>query len=86
MSLEGVIWSFEGEKWQNIPFLGRTRNSVLVPKRGISVPIGQRQSGTGTKSWWYRYPFTSKGLVPVPIKVEPVPMLPAALIFVPLHC
>ena len=86
MSLEGVILSFVGEKWQNLPFLGRTRNSVLVPKKGVLVPIGQRQSGTGTKSWWYRYPFTNKVLVPVSIKVVPVSMLPAALIFVPLHC
>ena len=86
MSLEGVILSFVGEKGQNLPFLSRTRNSVPVPKRGVPVPIGQRQSGTGTKSWWYRYPFTSKGLVPVPIKVVPVPMLPVALFLYPLHC
>ena len=39
--------SFMGEKWQNLPFLGRTRNSVLVPKVGIGTH-GQRQSGTGT--------------------------------------
>ena len=43
------------------------------------------QFGTGTKKW-HRYPFTIIGLVPVLIKVVPVSMLPAALIFVPLHC
>ena len=58
--------------------------------------------GTGTESGyrypldkgkWYRYqklvvpvPNHGKGLVPAPIKVVPVPMLPEALIFVPLHC
>ena len=31
MSLEGVILSFVGEKWQNLSFMGRTRNSVPVP-------------------------------------------------------
>ena len=86
MSLEGEILSFVGEKWQNLSFLGRTRSSVMVPKRGVLIPIGQRQSGAGTKSWWYRHPFTSKGLIPVPIKVVLVPMLPTALIFIPLHC
>ena len=34
MSLEGVILSFVGEKLQNLPFLGKTRNSVPVPKKG----------------------------------------------------
>ena len=46
----------------------------------VPVPIRQRQSGTGTT------PFNRKGLVPVPIKVVSVPMLPTALIFIPLHC
>ena len=36
-----------GEKWQNLPFLGRTRNSVSVLKVGTGTH-GQRQSGTGT--------------------------------------
>ena len=40
--------SFVGEKWQNLSFLGKTHNSVLVPKVVVPVPIGQRQSGTGT--------------------------------------
>ena len=48
MSLEGVIMNFLGEKWQNLPFLGRTRNSVSVPKKGVPVPIRQRQSGIST--------------------------------------
>ena len=34
---------------------------------------------------WYWYPFTRKGLVPVSIRVVPVPMLPATLILVPLY-
>ena len=34
----GVILSFVGEKWKNLPFLGRTCNSVPVQKKG----------GTGT--------------------------------------
>ena len=42
--------SFGGEKWQNLPFLGKTCNSVPVPKVVVSVPIGQRQSGTGIHS------------------------------------
>ena len=58
--------------------------------------------GTGTKSGyqcpldrgkWYQcqklvvpVPMHRKGLVPVPIKVVPVPMLPVALIFAPIHC
>ena len=50
MSLEGVILSFVGEKWKYLPFLGRTRNSVPVPKGGggggVPVPIGERKSGT----------------------------------------
>ena len=78
MSLEGVILSFVGVKLQNLPFLGRTGNSVPIPKRGVPVPIRQRQSGTGTKILWYLYPFTTKGLVQVS-------MLLAALIFIPLH-
>ena len=68
--------SFVGEKWQDLPVLGKTRNSVPVPKVVLLVPIGQRQSGAGTDQSgigtlspvkdWYRYPFTSKGVVPVP--------------------
>ena len=41
--------SFMGEKWQNLPFLGRTRTLVPVPKVGTSNH-GPRQSGTGTHS------------------------------------
>ena len=40
--------SFMGEKWQNLPFLGKTHNLVPVPKVVVPVPIGQRQSGTST--------------------------------------
>ena len=78
MSLEGEILSFVGEKWQNLPFLGITRNSVHVPKGGYRYP-------------WDRgkvvlVPTHQKGLVPISIKVVPVPMLPTALIFVSVHC
>ena len=66
-----------GEKWQNMPFLGKTCVLVPVPKVGTGnryqkkvVPV-PKDSGTGTHS--------QKGLVLVP-------MLPATLIFVPLHC
>ena len=38
-----------GEKWQNFPFLGKTRLLVPVPKVGTGT-YGQRQSGTGAKS------------------------------------
>ena len=41
------LLSFVGEKWQNLPFIGRTRTLVLVPKVGTSTH-GQRQSGTCT--------------------------------------
>ena len=47
MSLERVILSFVGKKWENLLFLGRTRTLVLVPKVG---------SGTHcTEGNWYRY-------------------------------
>ena len=39
--------SFVGEKWQNLPFLGRTRTLVPVPKVGTGTH-GQRQSGINT--------------------------------------
>ena len=36
-----------GEKWQNLPFLGKT--CVLVPVLKVSTSTnGQKQSGTGT--------------------------------------
>ena len=38
-----------GEKWQNLPFIGRTRTLVPVLKVGTGTH-GQRQSGTGTHS------------------------------------
>ena len=58
MSLEGVILSFVGKKGQNLSFLGRTRNSILVQKKG----------GGG-----YRYPWDRGKVVPISIKVVPVP-------------
>ena len=85
MSLEGVNLSFVGEKWQNLLFLGKTRTLVPVPKVGTGTHSIER-------NWYryqklgYRYPFASKGLVPVPIKVVPVPELPATLFLFPLHC
>ena len=58
-----------GEKWKNLPFLGKT--CVLV-------------SVTMDRDKWYRYqklvvpePIHRTGLVPVLIKVVTVPMLPA---------
>ena len=36
------------ERWQNLPFLGRTRDSVPVPNRGGTGTHRQRQSVTGT--------------------------------------
>ena len=36
-----------GEKWQNLPFMGRARTLVLVPKVGTGTH-GQRKSGTCT--------------------------------------
>ena len=44
--------------------------------------------GTGTHSTegkWYRYPFTREGLVPVPNKGVPIPMLPTTLFLHTLH-
>ena len=55
--------SFMGEKWQNLPFLGKTRVLVLIPKVGTDTH-GQRPSDTG--------------LVPVPMdrdQVVPVPIV-----------
>ena len=69
-----------GEKWQNLPFLGRTHTLVPIPKVGTSTHC--------VEGIWYRYekfghqyPFTSKGLVPVP-----VPELPTTLFLHTLHC
>ena len=51
-----------------------------------SAIYGQNpQFGTDTKKGWYWYPLDRGKVVPVLIKVVPVPMLPAALIFVPLR-
>ena len=72
------------EKWQNLPFLGSTHVLVPVPKVGTGTH-DQKQSGTGTNKV-VSVPIHRTGLVPVPIKVVSVPMLLAALIFVPLHC
>ena len=47
MSLEGVILSFVGEKWQNLPFLPRTHTLVPVPKVGIGTHNAEGN--------WYRY-------------------------------
>ena len=67
------------ERWKNLPFKGKTRALVPVPKVGTSTH-GQRQSGTGTIKV-VPVPNHKNGLVPVPIKVVPVPILPANLIF-----
>ena len=39
MSLKGIILSFVGEKWQILPFPGRTRTLVPVPKVRVPVPL-----------------------------------------------
>ena len=80
-----MILSFVGEKWQNLPFMSRIRTLVPIPK-----------VATGTHciegNWYryqklrYRYSFTSKGLISVPIKVVLVPELPTTLFLYPLHC
>ena len=38
-SLEGVILSFVGEKWQNLPFLGKARTLVSVFESGYRYPL-----------------------------------------------
>ena len=85
MDLRKFIEEKVSERWQNLSFLGRTHKRVPIPKVGTGTHcvggIWYRYQKFG-----YRYPFTSKGLVPVPIKVVPIPMLPTTLIFVPLHC
>ena len=76
MSLEGVILSFVGEKWKNLPFLGRTaiQYQYWYQKRGYWYPLDRGKvvpvpkfGGTGThwsEAKWYRY---QKLTVPVPI-------------------
>ena len=36
------------ERWQNLPFLGSTRDSIPIPNRGGTDTHSQRQSGIGT--------------------------------------
>ena len=36
------------ERWQNLPFLGSTRDSVPVPNMGGTGTHSQRQSGIST--------------------------------------
>ena len=66
-------------------------------KMAKSAISGQNPNiSTGTRcverKWYqyqkkgYQYPFTSRGLIPVPIKVVPVPMLPTTLFVYPLYC
>ena len=68
MSLEGEILSIVGEKWKNLPLLGRTREWYRYQKLVVPVPVH------------------NEGLVPVLIKVVPVPKLPTTLFLYPLHC
>ena len=85
MDLRRFIEEKVSERWPNLSFLGRTRKRVPIPK----VSTGTHCAGGiwyQYQKFGYQYPFTSKGLVSVPINVAPIPMLPAALIFVPLHC
>ena len=80
MKLFEFLWVRNGK---NLSFLCRTRTLVSIPKVGIGTHW-TKAKWYRYRSKWYQYPFTNKGLVPVPIKVVPVPMLPTALIFVPL--
>ena len=82
MDLRRFIEEKVSERWQNLPFMGRTRKRVLVPKVGIGTHCAE--------GIWYRYqklvvpvPIHQKRLVSVPIKVVLVPMLPVTLIFIP---
>ena len=43
-------------------------------------PVGS----IGTKNWWYRYPLCSGEVVPVPLKVVPVPIGSKGLVPVPI--
>ena len=65
---------------------GQNHNSIPVPNRGGTGTHRQRQSGTGTNQSGVGTFHHKKGLVPVLIQVVLVPMLPAAPIFVILHC
>ena len=58
MSLDEEMLIIVGENWGKLPFLGRTRAPVPVPRMG-----------TGTHgAFWYR-----REVVPIPLKVVPVP-------------
>ena len=58
-------------------FLGKTREWYWYQKV-VQVP-----SGTGTKKW-YRYPWYRGQVVPVPLKVVPVPIDSEGLVPVPV--
>ena len=80
MSLEGVILSFVGEKWKNMPFLGKTCTLVLVLKVGTGT-----HSTEGNWYWYqklgYWYQFNREGLVPVLNKGVLILELPTTLFF-----
>ena len=73
-----------GEKWKNMLFLGRTCTLVLVPKVGTDT-YSIEGNWYRYQKLGYRYPFTKEGLVLVPNKGIPVPMLPATLFLHTLH-
>ena len=70
------------------------KNEGEMEKSAISRQNSRKGIGTHcVEGMWYQYqklwvsvPTHSEGLVPVPIKVVPVPMLPTTLFLYPLHC
>ena len=72
MSLEEEILSFVGEKWQNLPLLGKTRGWYRYQNLVVPVPIVQRGFCTSTKNLAYFCILcTIKSCVHTPIVKEP---------------
>ena len=69
-----------GEKWQNMPLQGKTREWYRCQKLVLPVPIC-RGKIVLIQIKVVSVPLTKTGLVPVPIQVVPVPLLPTTLIF-----
>ena len=87
------------ERWQNMPFLGNTRDWYQYQTEVVPVPMVRGKVALISIKVVLipikvilipikvvPVPIHRKGLVPVPIKVVPVPMLLAALLFVLLYC
>ena len=80
--LEEVCGRKMGENAKFGHLLGKNPQVVLVPKGGTGTNYAEEE--------WYQYPLCIKvvpvtigsvGLVPVLVKVVPVPLLPATLFF-----